>query len=484
MKRQQSNATLYTLIVFVCLFIAATAVAVIFYTKSEEHRTSELEAKARLEDMADDNQIRNIGKIVGTKTNRETYLGKMAEYLDEAITLINGGIPEEKAGEAAIDTARKKVDFIQSMTSRTLSTIPDKFKGASFDPNTTGLTDLIERLNNYLQTTSESLQDRNQQLAALHEKFDGAMQESRQTEQELIKEKDKYKQQVQEIKKDYEELKALLEQTTDEQVAILKNKYDREKMRAQQLNKELMKTEARFKLSQEKLESTLAKLRAIKPAPDNEAAAFQPDGEVVLIDNQAEIVHINLGTKDKVYRGLTFSVYEKNMPIPKDGKGKAEIEVFDVQDNISAARIIRSEIKRPIVNEDIIANLIWDSKQQNKFVVAGDFDLNHDDSTDDNARIKIENLIKKWGGSVSGMASVETDYVVLGTPPEVRKKPTFDEMAVDPMAMEKYRKSQERYNFYQKVKERAESLYIPVFNYSRFLYFTGYKEQSKRSGAF
>jgi len=37
-KQQQSNTILYTLIAFVGLFILATAGAVIFYVKAEEHR--------------------------------------------------------------------------------------------------------------------------------------------------------------------------------------------------------------------------------------------------------------------------------------------------------------------------------------------------------------------------------------------------------------------------------------------------------------
>ena len=38
-RRKQSNAMLYTLIIFVGLFIASTTVAVIYYVKAEEHRT-------------------------------------------------------------------------------------------------------------------------------------------------------------------------------------------------------------------------------------------------------------------------------------------------------------------------------------------------------------------------------------------------------------------------------------------------------------
>ncbi|MHC4927355.1 MAG: hypothetical protein ACYTER_08510, partial [Planctomycetota bacterium] len=48
----QSNAMLYTLITFVALFVIATVCAVIFYIKSEEHRTSDEASEAMLAEVA------------------------------------------------------------------------------------------------------------------------------------------------------------------------------------------------------------------------------------------------------------------------------------------------------------------------------------------------------------------------------------------------------------------------------------------------
>jgi hypothetical protein len=203
-----------------------------------------------------------------------------------------------------------------------------------------------------------------------------------------------------------------------------------------------------------------------------------------LIDNQAQIVHLNIGSDDRVYPGLTFSVYEKGMPIPKDGKGKAEIEVFDVAKTFSAARIITSNIKRPIIQDDIIANLIWDSEKTNVFVVAGEFDLDSDGVIDYDAVDKIKALIEKWGGSVTDTISIDTDFLVLGRTPQVLERPTFEQLEVDPMAMEKHEASLQKLDSYKEVRGRAQALSVPVFNYERFLYFTGYKTQTVRAGAF
>jgi hypothetical protein len=172
------------------------------------------------------------------------------------------------------------------------------------------------------------------------------------------------------------------------------------------------------------------------------------------------------------------------MPIPKDGKGKAEIEVFNVGKNISTARIISPNPKRPIIVDDIVANLIWDSDKTNVFVVAGEFDLNGDGNIDDEAADKIKALIKKWGGKVADEISIDTDFLVLGTIPTILKKPTFEQTEVDPMAMEKYEASLKKLTSYKEIQERAQKLSIPVFNLEKFLYFIGYKTLSARPDAF
>jgi len=203
-----------------------------------------------------------------------------------------------------------------------------------------------------------------------------------------------------------------------------------------------------------------------------------------LLDDHAKTVRLNIGSDDHVYQGLTFSVYDRNVPIPKDGKGKAEVEVFNIDKNVSVARIIRSEIKNPIMLDDIVANLIWDSDKTNTFAVAGEFDLDGDGAIDYNGTDKIKAIIEKWGGKVADTVSIDTDFVVLGSAPAVLRKPTFERTEIDPMATEKYEASIERLANYKVAQNLAQTLSIPVFNTERFLYFIGYKEQAGEPGAF
>ena len=98
--------------------------------------------------------------------------------------------------------------------------------------------------------------------------------------------------------------------------------------------------------------------------------------------------------------------------------------------------------------------------------------------------LRIKALIKKWGGTVSDTISIETDFVVFGQPPKVLRKPTFEEMELYPMAMQKYEASLANLEHYNEVQQKSQALLIPVFNYDRFLYLTGYKSQASMAGAF
>jgi NAD-dependent DNA ligase len=299
----------------------------------------------------------------------------------------------------------------------------------------------------------------------------------------LLGEKDKLQRQANEIMQDYNELKVLMQQTADEQVKTLYAQLEEERANLKTQNQELLKTKAELETAENMLKRSQEELAKVKPPPDREVAAFKSDGEILLVDDQAKVVHLNIGSDKHVYQGLTFSVYDRNAPIPKDGKGKAEIEVFDIAKNFSAARVLRSEIKRPILQGDIVANLIWDSDKTNVFVIAGDFDINKDGVIEPDGTDKIKGLIEKWGGKVADTISIDTNYLVLGNQPQVLKKPTPEDLELDPKAMDKYEASLQRLNRYKDVQSQAQTLWIPIFNYERFLYFIGYKGQTGRPGA-
>ena len=476
-RRKQSNAMLYTLITFIGLLIVATTIAVIYYVKTEEYRDKANKAESNLEEIIKPaEQLKGLGKIVGTVPIGKSALGTMANYLGETVCLIVGGVPETTSAEA-------KVNDVNTKVGNALKSAQEYIDIA--EPNTTGLVqiigDLTAKLNNTINAKNAIQKDLNDQIA----QFGITKRIYSEKDQVIQGEKNKLQQQVNTIQADYDELRTRLEKSTTEQVDTYREQLEEARANLKSLNDKLLKTQAELKMAEDVMKLAQQKVREIKPPPDHEALAHRPDGKIILIDDQAKVVHLNIGSKQHVYRGLTFTVYDRSGSIPKDGRGKAEIEVFDVAETYSAARITKSETKSPVLMGDIVANLIWNSDKTNVFVVAGDFDLDNDGNIDQNAAGKIQTLIEKWGGRVADTISIDTDFLVLGGQPQVPKQqPTFEDLELDPGAMQRYETLLQRLNHYNQLRSQAQALWIPVFRYERFLYFIGYKGQISQAGAF
>ncbi len=474
-RRKQSNAMLYTLITFVGLFIATTTVAVIYYVKAEEYRTAEADLQRELDDLATDRERQAKGTIIGTKQPGKTWLGTMVDYFDKTVSLVAGGVAEPTSAEVKVNNSNTEVSNAQKLAQEHITI---------GDPNLTGLVQIVQGLKAELDKTINAKLELQKQYDDLETRFENADKANFEKEQTLLAEKDTLLQQLAEDKQRREELSALLEQTTGEQVKNLRDQLQQARDDMKALNDELLKSQEELKVAHDDLKSEKEKLSKIEPGPDREVLAYEPDGQIILIDDQAQVVHLNIGIDDHVYQGLTLTVYDRGTSIPEDGKGKAGIEVFDVAKTYSAARITQSELKKPILQGDIVANLIWDADRTNVFVIAGDFDLDNDGVIDYNGADKIKTLIEKWGGRVADAISIDTDFLVLGKQPQVLQKPTLDELDVDPRAMEIYNASLQRLNRYNGLRDQAQTLWIPVFTYERFLYFIGYKGHIGQAGAF
>lgn len=475
-RRKQSNAMLYTLITFVGLFIATTTVAVIYYVKAEEYKNREADLQREIDNLATDRERQALGSIVGTKQPNKTWLTTMVDYFDKTVALVAGGVAEPTSAEVKTNNSITEVSNALKLAEEHNITIED--------PNTTGLVQIVQKLKAELDKTINEKLETKKQLDDQITRFENMDKANHEKEQTLLAEKAKLEQQVADIKQKYDENSALLEQTTGEQVKTLRDQLQQARDDMKALNNQLQETQEKLELAQDDLKGEKEKLNKIEPGPDREVLAYKPDGKIILINDQAQVVNLNIGIDDHVYQGLTLTVYDRGTSIPADGKGKAEIEVFDVAKTYSAARITKSKLKRPILEGDIVANLIWDADRTNVFVIAGDFDLDNDGQIDNDGADKIKTLIEKWGGRVDNTISVDTNFLVLGKQTQVLQRPTLDELDVDPRAMDVYNASLERLNRYNALQDQAQSLWIPLFTYDRFLCFIGYKSHIGQAGAF
>lgn len=472
-RRKQSNAMLYTLIIFVGLFIATTTVAVIFYVKAEEYKTGLADLQREMNDLATSQQRNALPTTVGARQGQETYLGVLTDYVNQTVTMIVGGVPSDNSAEIKVADANSQAANVLTLAKDYISIT---------DPNRTGLIQVVKDLAAALDATTKAKLDVEKTLADKRAEFARALEADAEKVKALEAEKDKLQQQFNETKQDYDDLRALLQQTTSEQVQTLAGQLDQAKKDLAALNDSLLKTQAELKDAQDRMRLAQEELAKIEPGPDRAMLANKPDGEIILIDEKAKVVHLNIGSNERVYPGLTFTVYDRGA-VPEDGKGKAEVKVFDVAQNYSAARIVNPDVNKPILQGDVVANLIWDADRTNVFVVAGEFDLDGDGQIDSDASDRIQTLVEKWGGQIADSITIDADFLVLGKQPTVLSAPTIEEREVDPTAEEKHLASLQRLERYNQLRDQAQSLWIPVFTYEKFLRFIGYKTQVSQAGA-
>jgi len=495
-KRRQSNAMLYTLITFVALFIIATTAAVVYYVKAEELRTNSVELQEMVDSLANKEEVRSLGGIVGTKMSGHSNLGTVVEHLNSMVKLVVGApVPATTAEVKVADSTKAIATRLERAKAFITLPAPPAPDPNTIDPNNppdpnevkavqVAMTTLIDDLLAKLDQTTKQKDTAEGQLGDLRKQFDDAVATMQKTEQNLTAKVTEYYQQVQDIKTDYNNLRVLVQQNSDERAKTLLDQLEKTRTEVGQLNQDLAKSKAELTLAQGRLDLAQAAVNKIKPGPDIESTAFKADGKVIRVDEPAGVIHINLGSQDHIYRGLTFSVYDQAGGIPRDGKPKAQVEVLAMERQVATARILSSDRKNPIALGDSVANLIWDAGRQNQFVIAGEFDLDRDGKTDYDGISKIETLVRKWGGTVTEGVSADTDYVILGTEPVVPAEPTLKEQTDDPLAVQRYNTTRQTSDHYQQIRQHAESLHVPIFNYDRFLSFTGYATEIAKPGAF
>jgi hypothetical protein len=465
--RTQANAMLYALITFVALFVVAIVCTVIFYIKSEEYRTQLDTSKTEMNKIANIREQGSLGKIVG-KTDGGSYLGTLNDHYNKLVSIITGVVPEEDISSDV------KLNDITVQINKLNQDLGEQDVVAAVGPDSISLINQIRGLKAKLDESRAEVAKLMAQHQQLLDDLKQTVDRNSSKEQLLVGQVQKHEQGANETQNQYVQLEEQRRAAEEERVGAITQKLEQEQEKLRSKQMELTSTQEELTQAQQSLKEALAALEAIRPRPDQNVAAYQQDAGILRVDLKNNLVYLNIGSEDHVYRGLTFAVYDRNMPIPEDGKNKAEIEVFQVEPKVSVARIIKSNIKNPVVNEDIVANLIWDSKTNNRFVVIGDFDLNNDGRVDPDGNRRIREMVEHWGGKVESAVSINTDFIVAGQVPHILPSPEKVQLEIDPTLQQKYEESIENTKTYDAYLARAAELSIPVFNQKRFLYLIGY----------
>jgi len=248
---------------------------------------------------------------------------------------------------------------------------------------------------------------------------------------------------------------------------------------------ELQTRDRQLALLQQKLAAAEGKLAQFRP---NIKESMVRNVDAVITQTSPDSVcYINLGFGDHVSPGITFEVYDKHDGVPKlaDGtdslnmpKGKASIEIISVGQNSSQCRVIAMQTGMTLTQGDLCVNVVYDRNIKPYFYVYGKFDMDQNGVATDAEGEIIKNLVTRWGGKVSEKINIETDFVILGKEPVI---PLFTpEELTRPIERDKFEQAKKALEEYNKIRDEAVSLHIPVMNQNRFLYYTGYFDASKK----
>ena len=352
-------------------------------------------------------------------------------------------------------------------------------------PEGAGLTKVIAALVAKANSDKDALDKANASVAAANQQLKAAIA----TQQAEIAKRD---QQVQEAQA------AMNKAVADAKAAIddKQKQVDEFSGKVQTTDKAMTDAQAQQQVETQTLQRQLADTKAQLAKVISQLAQFRPNTKESIIravdatitstapDN---IVYVNLGYGDHVSPGMTFEVYDKfeGVPTLADGtsaldmpKGKGSVEIINVGQNSSQARLTTTTPGQTVSQGDLCVNIAYDRNIKPTFYVYGKFDMDQNGVATDAEAEVVKNLITRWGGQVVDKIGIDTDFVVFGKEPTL---PVYTpEELNQPLPRQKFEEAKAALDAYNKARDEAVGLHIPVMNQNRFLYYTGYFEASKK----
>ncbi len=459
-KQQGLNSASVWMIVFVGLWLTSTVFLVILYTGQEKLNEENVRLRAAYGKTINPQQERSIELVKSASEAGPTVVGLLEDARSTTAQLATG-----EATDAAPAIRTKRDQILVTIKTEGLVPNAESFSDISYHDALTRLYQAFKSEHS-LRTTAE---DRSAQLEA---------QVNTLVEADAARKNDFEKQsrELSERLAQAESDRATYRSDRDKEVEALKasfddaqKRHDAELTRERQVRlaaeQQLADFQTRFAVHQEKF-------GALLQGPEHLATARRPDGRILTAIPGDKNVYIDLGRKNSLTLGLKFAVYSSQTGIPEDGRAKGQIEVVSISDSSAECRINALAPNEVILEGDLIANPIYDPDRPLSFVVAGDFDLDHDGRIDPGGTLVVESLVKNWGGTVTPDLTPLTDFVVLGV------KPRSSSSSRDTSGANRDGSSPS--SRFEQISLQARTLAIPVLPQDVFLNFLGFTDRYAR----
>jgi hypothetical protein len=478
LNQQGSRAGLITAVVILSILFVTSAIFAFYFSAENSKKETSLK-----------NVTDNLTKYANSEAQVDPAVTALVEARNEAAY----------QGQSAIQVALNKLGNLSKAVAGTPNADPQaitaavanaekELKEAGVSVELKGsLVANFETLAGRVKELAVESQKKTEELNAAAEKHKQEVAQRQQVETEL---NGKFEEQGAQLAAALTQLEAKRNES-DASVKTVQGEVERAAKTQQSQLSSLQKqlTDANASIAKLKSDIESYKVKVLRPTDTANPVIRQPDGRIVRVPGN-DNVFIDLGEGDGIAPGLTFEVYDRFTGVPginpEDDvanldeslmpKGKASIEIVRPGKRQSECRIIRQSSAQPVIEGDIVANLVFDRNTKYNFVVFGNFDLDQDNIPTPRDAEVVKERIVKWGGRLQDEVNVNADFVVLGFEPEVPAQ-TEDETATEIAEREKKQKEADAY---QEVVAKAKDLNIPILNQNRFLYYTGYYEQAQR----
>lgn len=438
--------------IFGILFVFALVAAIIFYTQAQDMTRRALAAESERQKLATaDDLLRPEVRAAMEAPDRGAVVQQLLTEIE--------ALRRAAAGDTNVDAAnlRKRMEA-------------DPFKLASG----ANLLDVIRALQAELRSRTDQAAQAERDLAAARQQAEEADKARAELASTYNASVEQLKSQIAQLNQTHQSFRQSVEtsqQQLEERIASVRAELEQELADARTLlaqkDQQIAEKDAQIKRLMEIARPVVV---------DN---TIRPDGQITATVPQEGLVYVNLGRQKHVLPGMTFEVFGPKEVVKPDEfneiRGKATIEIVDVQPDTASARVVRSERGAVVREGDNIVNLAFDPNVKFKFYVYGDFDVDNTGTPSLGDRKRIESMVSRFGATVADELSYEVDYLVLGAEPTLPAPLPPD--TLDPELIRTYETQKRKFETYQQLIGEATALKIPILNQNRFLALVGYYQR-------
>ncbi len=472
--RTKTSGNLGAIIFLVFLVVVAAAIAIFFYMKVEKLELGRRQADAK---------VNNLGsKLDVDAFIQPAHFGeKPNKPLREAINEVDAMRSKIDAGDPAnnrdVPTSALLTDP-DGLISAKLNSIDEKFAKLQLPATKhlslfSGIDDLmaqLDKMNDRAKAAETQLAAAQTTNTDERTHYENERDAWRKSLAQVQVDKDQLTKQVQDEEKAHKDDIAKYEADKDTQVKTQADVERTAAVKIKKLEDEITRLNGRIT----QLQVQISQFKPKNPVD----LSNEPDGRIIRVDKDSDVAYVNIGSAERATRGLTFAVYDPKYNIntvTADGQSheKAFLELIEVGEHETMARITHTNKDQPVVVGDVIANPVYhlDKTRKFHFFVYGEFDIDGDGVPTPAERDQLIRLIQNWGGIVDDQFTTQTDFLILGGIPgsstHVFETGTDEDKARD-------QKRAEDQKYYADLVGKAHDWSIPVLNTNRFLTMIGY----------